>query len=153
MIPFDPSFWQGMSLDSIYEVSGDVRIRADRAVFLYATSQYIEGGNTVWVPVGNSTLFDIQVPAGTIIKVVATSASPTLAFRYVEPVTTFAEPVDEEVYTNIDRMPDESGQVLEVRRAMREFQLLQQALLAEVRAERDAALNPDPEPTIPAPTE
>lgn len=42
-----------------------------------------------------------------------------------------------ETFTNIDRMVSESGNLLEVKKAMRAFQLEQRAMLGQIRAERD----------------
>jgi hypothetical protein len=41
-----------------------------------------------------------------------------------------------EVFTNIDRLPDESGNLLEVTRARRAFEIERRAAISEIRSER-----------------
>lgn len=55
---------------------------------------------------------------------------PDLSTLYEDP------PEETEVFTNIDRMPDESGTVAEVTRALRMMEIERRAILSEIRSER-----------------
>ena len=54
-------------------------------------------------------------------------------FYYLAASTSF--PADGEVYTNIDRMPSESGSIAEVTRALCRLKMEEQAMIRRIRAE------------------
>ena len=71
-------------------------------------------------------------------------------FSLTEETSTFTDISTEEQFTNLDRMPQESGQLYEIQKAMRLFELQRQQALQEAR---DLANPPAPEPAPPTETQ
>lgn len=99
------------------------------------------------VLLGYGTEFDATLREPFSFRVDSTSKG-VRAFVYGPALPTF-EPSGE-VFTNADRMIHESGTVLEVRKAMRAFQLEQRSMLRDLKIEqaklKAAKAKSDPEP-------
>lgn len=116
---------------------GRLRVLCSQPSPLYFSAQGYE------VLAGYGTSFDFEVSEEVTWRVDALKG--VRVFVHAPAVTT-AEP-DGEVYTNIDRMPHESGTVAEVTRASRMLELQRRAMLREMREEAArlrAAMQPDP---------
>lgn len=128
---FDPYCWLEVKPNEALEIpKGVLRLRASAPVALYASAQGYE------VLVGYGATFEVEFAEAVKIRVDA--AKGVRLFRY-HPLSTTVH-ADGEVFTNIDRMPDESGSVAEVLRARRMFEFERRNMLAEIRAERDESL-------------
>ncbi|MBL4917254.1 hypothetical protein [Szabonella alba] len=123
---FNPLNWSEVKPNEKIETGkGILRLRASQTAALYIEAQGVEAlyglGADFDVEVSEAVAFRVDAPKGTRV------------FHY-RPGNTSFEPTGE-VYTNIDRMPDESGTLAEVLRARRVFELEQRAMLREMRAE------------------
>lgn len=124
---FNPYIWKEVRSDEKAKIGkGRVRVLASAQAALYAEAEGVE----VLVGFGSSWEFD-------------TSEGLTLRLEGPQGVRWFIEEkhgtsitVVEEVYTNIDRMPHESGTLREVTRALRAFEIERRAALREIKAER-----------------
>lgn len=126
---FDPFVWKEENTNEEIEVGeGWLRLRCSAPAALYVTAQGFEA------LVGYAPSFDLQLSEELTFRVEGPDG--LRVFRHVA-VLTSVRP-EGEVFTNIDRMPNESGNVSEVTRAMRMFELQRRAALREIRAERDA---------------
>lgn len=141
---FDPFSWNEVKPNEKISVKkGWLRLRLSAPCPLYVEAEGFEA------LVGVETAFDVELSEAVKFRVEAPKG--VRVFHHSPPGSIY-EPVEDEVYTNIDRMPDESGSVMEVRRALRELELHKRATLREIRAERDAALaaaRPAPAPADP----
>lgn len=118
---------------------GKLRLRCSAPAPLYIQAHGVEAlagyGTAFEVDLSEAVTFRVDGPKGTRV------------FRWhPEPSATVAQG---EVYTNIDRMVQESGTVMEVRRALRDLEIQRRSVLSEMRAEA-ARLRPQPAPA-PAP--
>lgn len=142
---FNPFQWQEVQpLEVLDMESGQLHIRASSdkcAVYVECEGVEVLAGYGSEINVSIAQPFRAHVVAEDGVR--AFVKSPV-----TEPVKTRGE-----VYTNIDRMPNESGNMLEVMREVRKFKLEQAAYMRQARAERhklEAArrsnMKPDPEP-------
>lgn len=128
---FNPFNWQEVKTnEKIQAPKGWLRLRASSACPLYITPT----GFAHEVCAGVGSVFDLDLSGEVTYRLEAPKG--VRLFVFVADQTT-ALPA-REVFTNIDRMPDESGNLLEVKRAVRAFQLEQRSVLREIRAERAA---------------
>lgn len=128
---FDVFKWNEVKTNAQIQVGkGVLRLRVSAPCPLYLQAEGVEA------LVGVGTSFDVE-------------ASGAVSFRVEAPegVRAFREQAEStsckhtgEVFTNIDRMPDESGSMAEVLRARRLFEFEQRSLLREMRSEREALL-------------
>lgn len=126
---FDIFSWQEVQPNEENQArKGILRVRASAPVALYVQAE----GYEVLAGVGLSHEVDLSEA----VTWRAEAPEGTRVFWQPPAVTTYV--CDGEVYTNIDRMPHESGQVAEVTRALRMFELQRREALREIRAERDA---------------
>lgn len=126
---FDIFSWQEVkSNEQIQARKGILRVRASAPVALYVEAEGYEVlagvGLTHEIDLSEAVTWRAEAPEGTRV------------FWQPPAVTSFV--CEGEVFTNIDRMPHESGQVAEVTRALRMFELERRRALQEIRAERDA---------------
>lgn len=139
---FDLFSWQEIEPGTKYETAkGRIQIKASKEVALYASAEGVD----VLVGVGTS----ISVEFVQKVDYWVEGPAKTRVFTHA-PGKLFHRPVGE-VYTNADRMPDESGAVAEVRKALRAFKLEQREIRREAAEERQRnkpKRNPetDPEP-------
>lgn len=98
------------------------------------------------VLLGHGVEFDATLREAFTFRVEVPGKTSVRAFVYAPSLPTFE--ASGEVFTNADRMVHESGTVLEVRKAMRAFQLEQRAMLRDIKIERAKlrAAKPKPEP-------
>lgn len=138
---FDPNCWLEVKANEQIEIGkGVLRLRASAPSPLYITTQ---GGHEILYAV--DTAFNVELSEEVSFRLEGAKGTRVFLFK---PLPTFCQPKGE-VFTNIDRMPDESGQMLEVRKALRQLQFERRAALREIRAARDQAAgvrNPAPEP-------
>jgi hypothetical protein len=126
---FDIFKWQEVKIDAEYtRKSGLLHVMCSKACAVFVSAQGVE----VLAGVGQDINIQIKEPFQYRIE------SEEGARAFVEsPPSQFHETVGE-VFTNLDRKPEESGSVLAVRQAMRELQLQQRDMLASLRSERQA---------------
>ena len=139
---FDPFNWQEVKAnEEVPFAKGRLRLRLSAPAPVFIECEGVES------LLGFAAEFEAHLPSeGTF-----TVEGPVRVFAESASVTSVA--VEGEVFTNIDRMPGESGSLLEVTRARRLFEMERRAMLAEIRAARDeavakavAALKPAPLP-------
>lgn len=140
---FDLFNWKEEYINVEIEVpKGKLRLRCSAPCPLYVKAHGVEA------LAGYDTAFDLDLSEAVAFRLQAPKG--VRLFREVPPRSSF-EP-DGEVFTNIDRMPDESGTLAEVTRARRMFELEQRSALREMRAEMAelraarAAVSPAAEP-------
>lgn len=152
---FDPFSWhEVMANEKVQVGKGWLRLRCSAEAPLYIEAE----GHEVLYGVG--TAFDAEVSDAVSVRV----EGKVRVFLH-RPFGTSMEG-EGETFTNIDRMVSESGNLFEVKKAMRAFQLEQRAMLGQIRAERDslvaeraaaaqATVKPpvDPAPADPAPAD
>lgn len=152
---FDPFAWHEVKPNEDYEApKGRLRLLCSKASPLYISAVGVEA------LAGVSTSFDLEISGQVTFCL---DADPgTRVFVHIPRNAVQAPVTGAEVFTNADRMPLESGTVLEVKRALRELQLAQREQLAEMRgearklrAERQAHLRAlaAPKAAEPAPTD
>lgn len=126
---FSPYEWSEITPgEYLTGVGGSVRLRASAPSALYIRC----GGYEALV--GVDTDFDVSCGDGFEFCL----AAPKTVRAFVHWPDPLAVPKAGETYTNPDRQTNESGAVLEVKRALREQQLRQRQFLQEIRAERAA---------------
>lgn len=126
---FDPFNWHEVKPnEKTQSQKGWLRVRCSSAAPLYIQAQGVEalaGVNTCFdVETSEKVTWHIDAPEG--VRVFYQGRTPT------------ATKPQGETFTNIDRMPQESGMLAEVTKAMRAFELERRAALGEIRRERDA---------------
>lgn len=109
--------------------SGWLRVRSSVVGALYLSAQGVE------TLVSRGSSWDVETGEAVTFRV--ETEGPGRVFYHV-PRNAVHRP-DGEVFTNIDRMPHESGSLLEVRRALRELELAKRDTLRQIRAARQAA--------------
>lgn len=130
---FNPEDWSETHAEVWHKArKGWLRVRCATPCALYVAS---ETGIEALVGVGTS--FDVETAQAVSWRVDAVNGNALVrVFVYSPPSTSFV--AEGERFTNIDRMPSESGNLSEVTRAMRLFELQRRAAIREIRAERDA---------------
>lgn len=127
---FDVFKWQEIDVSSVYEIqSGKVHVMCSKPSAVFGTVE----GYEVLLGVGTEIRLDI---AALSVEIKIQAPAGTRAFVNSPTVAVLVD--DGEVFTNIDRQPMESGTMLEIRKAMRQFQMEQMNLRRELRAERHA---------------
>jgi len=116
--------------DKIQAPKGFLRLRLSQASPVYLEAEGYE------VLLGVSSSFDVELSQAVTFRAEAPSKTRVFFERG------FGSSVEQsgEVFTNIDRMVDESGTVSEITRAMRMFELERRATLKEIRQERASLL-------------
>lgn len=148
---FNPYEWEEINVQEIRAApKGRLWLRCSEECSVYLTAQGYEVlgavGREIDLTLSEEVTFLVEAPASARV------------FLY-KPHVQLIHP-EGEVFTNADRMPSESGAMMETRRALRLLQLEQQAVLRQMR-EQQAALTPkvpipdpaplDPEKAAPAP--
>lgn len=123
MITFDPKVWTNIKA-GIYlpAASGQIKIKSEQQSVVWVKN----GENEAIAAVGHEC--DLRVAEGSQFKVVTKGAVCVLdrAREFVA--------YESPVYTNVDRMPHESGNYDEVTRALRKMQFEHRAMMDEIRA-------------------
>lgn len=128
---FDPVCWNEVNPnEKVQAAKGVLRVRASAPAPLYIEAEGCEA------LCGVGTAFDVELSEAVTFRLDAPKGVRVFVHR---PLATTVHAAGE-VYTNIDRMPDESGSLMEVTRARRQLELERRAMLREIRAERDAVL-------------
>lgn len=113
---------------------GVLRVRLSASCPLFVSAQ----GHEALAGVG--TAFDLEISEAVTYR----AEAPKGVRMFVTAPPSSARPFSGEVFTNIDRMADESGSVLEVTRALRQLELMRRSALNEIRmASRAAAVKAD----------
>lgn len=137
---FNPINWFEVKPNETHEVSkGRLRLQCSEAVPLYIEAEGVEA------LAGVSTAFDVELSAQARWRV--GNQKGVRVFVYVPERTSFV--AIGEVFTNIDRMVDESGSVAEVTRALRQLELMRRSALAEIKAEGRALKRQAKEASVP----
>ena len=142
---FDPFAWHEVKPNENYEApQGRLRVLCSQAAPLYVSAVGVEALS------GVGTSHDLEISGPVTFCV---DAAPSVRV-FVHMPRQHVHKDEGEVFTNPDRMPLESGTVLEIKRAVREFQLLQAAQLREMRQEaqqlRRERAKSAPKPVAPA---
>lgn len=139
---FDPFCWNEVKTnEKVATGKGWLRLRLSAPAALYIEA---EGYEALY---GYCAAFDVETSEEVTFRIEALKG--VRAFQYRPPLTVTA-PVGE-TFTNIDRMPVESGAMEEVTRARRMLEMERRAFLRDIRAERDAAVaavRPAPAPAV-----
>lgn len=123
---FNPINWFEVKANESYEVTkGRLRVQCSEALPLYIEAEGVEA------LAGVSTSFDVELSTAARWRVGPQKG--VRVFVYVPERTSIV--ASGEVFTNIDRMVDESGSVAEVTRALRQLELMRRSALAEIKAE------------------
>ena len=118
--------WQEVKINAPYEVpKGDLFLRLSAASPVFIQAEGVES------LLGVQTEFAVEISEAAQITVAAKSG--VRAFVRVAPVTSYEH--RGEVFTNIDRLPQESGMLADVTRARRQLELERRQMMAEIRAE------------------
>lgn len=125
----DPFAWSEVSANEKIEAGkGVLRVRCSAPSPLYVEAE----GYEVLADVGTS--FEVDLSEAVIWRVDAPKGARIF---WMPPALTSHRHVGE-VYTNIDRMPHESGQLAEITRAMRMFEIERRSYLKQMRSEAAA---------------
>lgn len=126
---FDVFNWSEIPVGKdVQSPEGFLRLRLSQPGAVYLTCEGVEA------LAGYGASFDLELPQAVTFNV--TAPAGTRVFME-EPPDTWYEP-EGEVFTNQDRRPHESGQMQEVKRALREMELRHRAQLREMAAARPA---------------
>lgn len=118
--------WQEVKINAPHEVpKGHLFLRLSAATPVYIQAEGVES------LLGVQTDFSVEISEAAQITVAAKSG--VRAFVRVAPATSYEH--HGEVFTNIDRLPQESGMLAEVTRARRQLELERRQMMAEIRAE------------------
>lgn len=140
---FDPYSWHEVQTDGQIDApKGRLRVQCSAPSALYIEAQGYEAlaghGTAFTLDLSEAVKWRVEGPQGVRAFVHRSASTSTVAAG--------------EVFTNIDRMPHESGHMIEVKRALRMFELERRNALSEIRAERAAletarrqAVGPEPE--------
>jgi hypothetical protein len=139
---FNPLDWNEVKPnEEIKAPKGWLRVRLSAPCPLYVKTQ----GREALAGVGSS--FDLEIPQAVTFR--AEAPKGVRVFCNAPPVSSVV--FQGEVFTNIDRMVNESGAVAEVTKALRQLELMRRASLKELRVESaklKALRNPEPEPVV-----
>lgn len=145
MKKFNTIDWKEIPHGETFEIlGGKVHVRATRPVAVLVEN---EGGEAL---AGTGLEIEQTFPGPVAVTVLATDDTDVRVFLFDR--ETRLPSKRDEVFTNADRMPMESGTLLEVQKSLRAFKLEQRSMLSEMRAERRAleqsrkAAEPAPEP-------
>jgi hypothetical protein len=135
---FDPFVWQELEPAKKYQTAkGALHVKASKPVAVFVAAEGVEA------LVGTGT--DVRATFAENVEYWIEGEDGVRAFVY-SPGKHFFRPVGE-VYTNADRMPDESGSVMEVRKAIRQLKLEQREMRRKVaESERRRSRVDKPEP-------
>ncbi|UIB81392.1 hypothetical protein [Flyfo microvirus Tbat2_93] len=126
---FDPYSWNEVKTNvEIPQAKGRLQLRLSQACPLYITAQGVEA------LAGVSAEHDWEVSEEVTFRVDAPKGVRAFLFT---PLPTSAQ-ADPAGWTNIDRMPHESGAVAEVSKARRLLEMERRSMLSEIR--REAAI-------------
>lgn len=140
---FDFSVWNEVSHEKTITEAGKLRLLASRPCALYAQAHGVE------TLVGFGSSWDLETTEAVIFHL----DNPKARLFIAAPVSSVIHP-DGEVFTNIDRMTEESGPVLEIRRAMRDLEISKRQAIMDIRAasrsDVDVLATPlaDPDPVL-----
>ena len=121
---FDPLTWNEVPTNETFNIGkGVVRLRASAPVPFYVEIHGVEAladyGTNVEIEVSEAARAKVIAPKG--VRVFVYSPMPT------------ATQAQGEVFTNIDRMPSESGPMAEVTRALRALEIERRSALRDIR--------------------
>lgn len=123
---FDVFSWDEVKTnEKVQTGKGVLRLRLSAPAALYFEAEGVEA------LAGYGADFEVEVSDPVTFRVEGPKTIRAFMFR---PLPTAVEAVGE-VYTNIDRMPGESGMVAEVTRARRQLEMERRSMLKEIREE------------------
>ena len=141
---FDPFSWKEVTPNVEIEVGkGRLRVRCSAPAPLYVSAQGCEA------LAGVDTAFDVEVSQAVTLRVDAPDG--VRVFVYDPPGSSMVSAGV--TFTNIDRMPDQHSPMNEVRRAMRELEMMRRDVMRDIRtgaAIAKAASKPKPAEPPPA---
>lgn len=121
---FDPLTWNEVPTNENFQIGkGVMRLRASAPVPVYVEIHGVEAladyGTNVEIEVSEAARAKVVAPKG--VRVFVYTPLPTVV------------QAEGEVFTNIDRMPSESGPMAEVTRALRALEIERRAALRDIR--------------------
>lgn len=123
---FDPFCWSEVSLsEAVSSPRGVLRVKCSAPAALYVRCYGVE------VLAGYGTAFDLELAEPFSWWLDAPPETRAFIWR---PIPTAAE-AEGEVFTNIDRMPQETGHLAEVRRAARQLEFQRRQMMSDIRRE------------------
>lgn len=123
---FDVFVWNEVKANEKIQVGkGNLRLRVSQPAPLYIEAEGVEA------LAGFAADFDLEVSEAVTFRLEAPKGVRVFLYNAL-PTSTVAEG---EVFTNVDRMPHESGMMAEVTRARRMFELERRQALEELRRE------------------
>lgn len=129
---FDPFAWNEVQPnEKIKADAGILRVRCSVPAPLYVEAQGFEALASVAVD------HEVEVSAPVTFHVAA--AKGVRIFWQPPAVLETVFAAEQEVFTNIDRMPYESGAMAEVTRARRQLEMERRAMLRDIRVEANRA--------------
>lgn len=129
---FDPFVWTEEKTNvQVESPKGRLWLRLSAPSALYVSAEGYEA------LAGYASEFDLEISEAVKFRIEA--AKGVRAFRFSPVVTSVS--ADAESFTNIDRMPHESGIIAEVTRARRQLEMERRAFMADIRRETAIARN------------
>lgn len=130
MQKFDVFAWEEIKTNEEIQVArGRLQLRLSTPCPVYFTAQGVEA------LIGFTSQIDVEVSeAGTVNVHAPKGARAFYHRRFPSSVE-----ADGEVFTNIDRMPNESGMLAEVTRARRQLEIERRSMVEEIRREAAVA--------------
>lgn len=124
---FNPTDWKQVKPNAEIQVPPCLlQLRLTSPGTLFVTTQGVEGLH------GEGTSFRVSIPEGSSYKVNITA--PGKVFQHQLVRRRFED--KSEKFTNIDRLPNESGPLQEVTRALRMMKIEERAMTQRIRQER-----------------
>lgn len=142
---FNPLDWSEVKTNAKVKIEGGyLWLQCSKESALFVEAEGVESLQ------GVGTSFRLDLPPETSIRLV--SPDGTVAYRRSAWSRVVRE-ADAERFTNVDRLPYESGTMAEVTKALRKLQLAERETIKRIRAEaaaqrerREAGIDPSPAP-------
>lgn len=127
---FNPQHWKVVKHGQTFEFAGRLLLRSKAQIAVTVTDTY---GCEALAGIGHEVRAEFAQASQVTVECLDAEQDVFLYAPQNDVIVCSGE-----VFTNIDRMPMESGTMLEVKKALRELELKRRGVLSEIRAERDA---------------
>ena len=121
----NPLEWKAIDHETPFEASGVLQLRSSAPFGLSLQALGVE------TAIGHDTAFRVPLPEASQV-IIAGATAPV----YMKTLPSRLVRMKGEKFTNIDRLPQESGTVAEVTKALRLMKLEQRAIMRAIREER-----------------
>lgn len=129
---FNPQQWTVLKNGQTFELQGRLHVRSTAQIAVQVTDQF---GCTALAGIGHEIKALFGSPVQVTLEILSGDAEADI---FVYQPQNMPIRCTGEIFTNVDRMPMESGTMVEVKRALRELELNRRGMLREIRAERAA---------------